>query len=284
MSQRTRLTFRKSGWIIDFIACADVIDSVTEIFQGWGLERKQATAPAPKTRIATVTFRNNAWNWRVHDKSKPRYWDVMPPKEALRVANDVLDAAIFWHLQDHPQDLCLHAAAVEMGGGLVCFPALHQAGKSTLMAALSAQGMKVFGDDVIALRRGRGVSFGFLTRLRVPLPTTLGKSLRHYIETHRGPSNHKWIYLHPNNPAQFGEARPIKAFVLLQRQHGEHARLEPARDVDVLKRLLADNIIRVIPLIKIFERMLRLTKSKPKYRLIYSDPEEASRLLIERFT
>jgi hypothetical protein len=275
--------FSKTGWVIDFIDCEDVVNGITSVFQGWQVTHGPAKAPAAVGRLATVTYRNNAWHWRAYKKSKPRYWDPLPPKEALRVVNDVLDASIYWHLEEHPNDLCLHAAATEIGNGLVCFPALHKAGKSTLMAALSAQGMKVFGDDVIALRRGRGVSFGFLTRLRVPLPAALGKSLKNYIETHQGPSNHKWIYVHPKCPAQFGESRPIKAFVLLQRQHETKARLEPARDVDVLKRLLTDNIIRVIPLIKIFDRMHRLCKSKPKYHLIYSDPEDAARLLIERF-
>jgi hypothetical protein len=284
MASRTRLTFRKTGWVFDFSNCDDVVDGITDVFQGWKIKRAADTSPAPAARVATVNYRDNAWHWRAHKKSKPRYWDPLPPKEALRVVNDVLDATIYWHLEENPNDLCLHAAAAEIGNGLVCFPALHQAGKSTLMAALSAQGMKVFGDDVIALRRGRGVSFGFLTRLRVPLPTTLSKNLRSYIETHEGPKNHKWIYVKPDNPAQFGESKPIKAFVLLQRQHGQHARLEPARNVDVMKRLLSDNIIRVIPLIQIFDRMHCLCRSKPKYHLIYSDPEEAARLLIERFS
>jgi hypothetical protein len=283
MTSRTRLTLRKTGWVFDFSDCEDVVDGITDVFQGWKTKRSAAAAPAPAARVATVSYRDNAWHWRVHKKSKPRYWDPLPPKETLRVVNDLLDASIYWHLEENPNDLCLHAAAAEIGNGLVCFPALHQAGKSTLMAALSAQGMKVFGDDVIALRRGRGVSFGFLTRLRVPLPATLGESLRTYIETHKGPANHKWIYVKPDDPAQFGDSKPIKAFVLLQRQPGEKARLEPARDVDVMKRLLSDNIIRVIPLIQIFDRMHRLCKSKPKYHLIYSDPEEAARLLIERF-
>jgi hypothetical protein len=284
MTSRTRLTFRKTGWVFDFSDCDDVVDGITEVFQGWKIKRAAAAAPAPAARVATVTYRDNAWHWRAHKRSKPRYWDPLPPKEALRVVNDVLDASIYWHLEENPNDLCLHAAAAEVGNGLVCFPALHQAGKSTLMAALSAQNMRVFGDDVIALRRGRGVSFGFLTRLRVPLPATLGKSLRTYIETHEGPANHKWIYVKPDDPAQFGESKPIKAFVLLQRQQGKKARLEPARDVDVMKRLLSDNIIRVIPLIQIFDRMHRLCKSKPKFHLIYSDPEEAARLLVERFS
>jgi hypothetical protein len=284
MTTRTRLTFGKKNWGIDFIDCEDVVDATINILQGWNLKRSPASRAAPSTRIASVTYDTQAWQWHSYKKNKPRYWDSLPPKEPLRVANDILDASIYWHLEEHPNDLCLHAAATEIGNGLVCFPALHQAGKSTLMAALSAQGMKVFGDDVILLRRGRGVSFGFLTRLRMPLPAALGKSLRTYIETHHGPSNHKWIYLKPDNPAQFGESSPIKALVLLQRQDGAKAKLEPARDVDVLKRLLTDNIICVIPLIKIFDRMHRLCKSKPKYHLIYSDPEEAARLLIKRFS
>ncbi len=279
---KIRIVFGKSGWTIDFVNCDEVVEGVINVLQGWKIRRSPRTSATP---TATITHNSDGtWHWEAMKKYKPRFWDERPPKDSLRVVNDIHDVAIYWHIDENPNDLCLHAASVQIGKGLVIFPALHQAGKSTLMAALSAQGQRVFGDDVLVLRRGRGMALGFLTRLRVPLPEKLSKNLRNYIMSHQALANEKWISLKPENPVPFGETKSIAAFVLLERRASGRAKLEPVRDLDVLKRLIADNFVRIIPLPQVFNRLYRICTKSQKFRLTYSNPDDAARLLIKEFS
>jgi hypothetical protein len=278
----TRLHFGATGWLLDFVDCEDVVDGVLNVFRGWRISRQKVTAKKARGVVARTS---DGWSWTEQGAHKPREWDPKPPKTVMRVVNDVHDVAIYWYLNEQRRYLCLHGAAAEIGGALVCFPAAHRAGKSTMMAALAAAGARVFGDDVLILHRGRGVAYGFLPRLRVPLFSGLGTKLRTYIETHQSFADDKWIYLKPERAhhADFGVSKPIKAFVLLERQTGAVATLAPARTADVLRYLIAENIIRVIPMTTIFDRLYRISKSKPKFKLIYSDPEEAAALLMREF-
>jgi hypothetical protein len=279
---KTRIIFGSTRWKIDLVNCDDVITGLIDVLQGWKIRRGGAR---PTGQTATITRTNDdTWQWKANKKYKPRYWDRRPPKDAMRVINDIHDVAIYWHIDENPNDLCLHAASVQIGKGLIVFPALHQAGKSTLMAALSAQGQRVFGDDVLLLRRGRGVALGFLTRLRVPLPETLSKNLRNYINARKALSNEKWISLKPDYPVPFGETKPITAFVLLERKANGRAKLKPVRDLDILKRLIADNFVRIIPLPQVFNRLYRICTKSQKFRLTYSNPDDAARLLIKEFS
>ena len=52
---------------------------------------------------------------------------------------------------------------------------------------------------------------------------------------------------------------------------------------EVLKELIAENIIRKLPMPVIFDRLHRLATTRRKYRLRYSDSGEAARFLVETF-
>ena len=284
---RQRLIFGATGWTVDFAGCEDVVSGLPHVFRGWNLKiGHPSDFPRCKPRAA-ISSRGGGWHWREIGAPKARQWDPFPPKTPMRVITDVHDAAIYWYLGDNRELLCLHGGAVKIGGGLVCFPARGRTGKSTLVTNLAANGHKVFCDDVLGLAPPdeRGISLGLMPRLRVPLAPNLSAEVRNFIATHQGPVDRQWLYLKlgAGQIATLGESAPIQAFVILERRDAGQPELIEARTAEVLKELIAENIIRKLPMPVIFDRLHRLAATRRKYRLRYSDPGEAARFLAETF-
>lgn len=279
-----RITFAKVGWSIDFLDCEDVVDGVARICHGWNIKVRTDPLAGPDPR-ARISFRGGKWHWRRLGAPKPRDWDRLPPKSAMRVITDVQDAALHWYLDDNRRCIGLHAAAVQLGDSLACFPARGFTGKSTLVACLARRGHRAFGDDVIMVAGGRAAaSFGFSPRLRTPLPSNLSAATARFIAARADPASHGWAYvaLAGNESASLGEKREIGSIVLLQRQPEGGARLEPAEKLDALKLLLAEHLPGRQPLPQVFDRMKNLASSADCYRLSFSRADDAARLLERR--
>ncbi len=286
-SVKQRLVFGSTGWAMDFVNCEDILARLPEVYQGWNLKVGSVSDFPGNRPRGIITRRANGWHWQERGAAKARDWDLIPPRTPMRVITDVHDAAIYWFLDDHPDHLCLHGGAVKIGGGLVCFPARGRTGKSTLVAALAAHGHKIFCDDVLGLAppAERGVSLGLQPRLRVPLAPNLSRPVKAFIKSHSGPVDGSWHYLKlgPTHIAGLGESAPIKSFVIPERRDSGKAQLTEAGTAEVLKDLIAENIIRQLPMAEIFDRLHRLASSRRKYRLRYSNPGEAARLLAKTF-
>src|SRR6266700_2611993 len=124
--------------------------------------RAGARAHASSRASARDRFRadHRACARRSRRMPKPALWNEHPPVSAMQVVCDVHDVLFDWFLKASPRHLCLHGAAVRIGGGLVCFPSVQKTGKSTLCVALAARGHTVYGDDVLAIEpeESRGVA------------------------------------------------------------------------------------------------------------------------------
>ncbi len=283
-----RVVFRKMGWAMDFVGCEDIVAALPKVFRGWQI----ASGPTEDFRSynprSTITRHIHGWNWKEHGAPKPRDWDRIPPRTSMRVITDVHSATIHWFLDANPDLLCLHGGAVKIGQGLVCFPAKGRTGKSTLIANLAAHGHEIFCDDVLGLAplSERGVSLGLQPRLRVPLAPVLNKAVRKFVAAHSGPMDASWHYLKlgKGQLAGLGQSAPIKAFVILERRDGGPAELSKAGTAEVLKDIIAENIIRKLPMAVIFERLHRLASTRQRLRLRYSDPNEAALLLAREFS
>jgi hypothetical protein len=214
------------------------------------------------------------------------------PKSTNR--RDPVDAAcgfiaelIRAYVNEIPNWLCLHAAAAEIGGRLVVFPSTHRAGKSILSAAMAAAGCRLAGDDILLVdaQSGCGISGGFCPRLRLPLPDNLKAETRAFIEANSGPTGKRYGYLtlDENRLARKGERAPIGTFVLLERADAGEARLEAIGHADALKTVIWQNFARREPSTFIIERLYGLVRRTGAYRLIYSRPDDAVRLLQEQF-
>jgi len=217
---------------------------------------------------------------------KPALWNEHPPVSAMQVVCDVHDVLFDWFLKASPRHLCLHGAAVRIGGGLVCFPSVQKTGKSTLCVALAARGHTVYGDDVLAIepQESRGVALGIVPRLRKPLPKGLGARLIRFVTERAGPADRRWVYaeLRDGEIAPLGATAPIEAFVLPQRGT-RGAKLEPVAKSEMLREILLQNFARRVPPVETLDRLMQLTERVPCYRLRYGAVMGAARLIEQRF-
>ena len=282
-----RVIFGKTGWAIDLAGCEEIVAELPNVFAGWEIRTGTPKKfPNSKPR-AKLTRREDGWYWRAIGVTKPRDWDSIPPKSAMRVLTDIHDVAIYWYLEENPHLLCLHGGAVQIGKGLVCFPARGFSGKSTLITNLAALGHKVFSDDVLALEANgnRGMSLGFMPRLRTPLPPNTAPSVLDYIKNNLGYTSHGWLYLKLKRPqiAQFEQSARITSIIMLERKDEGPPALEEVSTAPVLKNLIAENIIRQIPMPEIFDRLHGLASGCQRYRLRYSNALEAAQFLAKQF-
>jgi hypothetical protein len=206
--------------------------------------------------------------------------------------NAVCDALVGLALAlpaEHPNLICLHAAAVAMAGRLVVFPNVRRAGKSTLSAALARAGHPLFSDDVVPLSfvagiRARGHALGLAPRLRLPLPETLPQDFRDWAETVAGPRNRQYLYL--SLPAQppFGQVLPLGAFVILDRQDSPvAARLDPVGPEVAMNALLLQNFTRDRHSGDVLRAIAATLSDRPSFRLSYHSLDDAVRCLEHQF-
>lgn len=183
-----------------------------------------------------------------------------------------------------PGLVCLHAAAAELGGRLVLFPAAHRAGKSTLMGRLSTGGRRIFADDILPfdLAAGEAVSTGCLPRLRLPLPHGTSRTFRDRVRELTVLSDGYYAYLCAPKGAEirFGERRPLGAVVLLERSDRPvRARLEPAPLDRALLEILTRNTRSDRDASLLLSTFVSIVRDVPVQRLVYSDLEDAVRCI-----
>lgn len=190
---------------------------------------------------------------------------------------------------ENPTSLCLHAASVKIGGGLVVFPATRRAGKSTLAAALATKGVEVYGDDIlpIATEDGMpisGLAGGTSPRLRLPVPETAPQSMHRFLQSNPGPENRQYRYIPSAEVAAWGEQAPITAFVHLERVEGRTATLTPLSRGLMLKLLMKQNFAREGSAQHILAALYSLAAHTTSWSLSYDDLDDASDLLIRSFS
>lgn len=278
------LAFRATGWSIGLAGCPDVAAGLKSILHGWGVERVDGRMPD-----AEIAREGGGYLWSSSAgpdpaaRPKPHSWDKRPPETAMSVVTDLHDVFIDWYLADHPDLLCLHAGAVELGEALVVFPSVGKSGKSTATIALAARGHRFFCDDVLPVDPlsldGQGL--GIAPLLRKPVPGGVAA----FAAERPGPSNESWTYvrLREGEIAPFGERRSVRALVLLDRREGAAPTLAPVGKPEMLKEAILQNFgARSAPAM-VLDSLARLIEAKDCYRLVYGDVAQAVRLLEERF-
>lgn len=204
-----------------------------------------------------------------------------PVRAAGHLAVDLVEA----HLADHPDQLCLHCGAAEWDGQLVLFPGRARAGKSTLMARLAADGVRVLADDVLPTCGDQdewGWSFGLAPRIRMPLPPQAGARLEAFVQRHGGPGDEGARYLlAPAEVApRHGHRARIGSIVLLERST-ERAKAElcAVAPGEGLASLIVQNLAPGLPAGELVARLHQIVMRVPCLRLRYSDLDDACRVL-----
>ena len=215
-----------------------------------------------------------------HSDKTPHY------KGPVNAVCDIIAATSRQRAVEQPDELCLHAASVQLGSALAVFPAIRRTGKSVLTMTLASRGHRVFGDDVIPIPRPSGTMDGIATgaplRLRLPLPDTLLPEIRAYVSAHSGPGNRQYQYITSPDIAPHGTRVPIGALVRLIRKSGAGPELRHMSRGVMLKSILHQNFARQATGGEILARLFALAESVPAYELAYDKPSDAAALLQDR--
>jgi hypothetical protein len=179
----------------------------------------------------------------------------------------------------------LHCGAVTIGGQGVILAGERRAGKSTLVARLSAEeGIGVLCDDVLPVdAAGMAVGLGLAPRLRLPLPDTATPGFRAHVERWLGPADDRYGYLVPPTLAPHGFRTAARAFILLDRRPAATAALHVLPSDELLRSLVDRSITGPDSTEAVFEAAESLAGRLVGFRLVYSDLEDAVALLQAAF-
>ncbi len=186
----------------------------------------------------------------------------------------------------NPGTIGLHCGAFRAGAGLVAVTGAHRAGKSTLIARLTAEPMfEVFCDDVLPLTpKGEGIALGIAPRLRLPLHDAASDDFRAHVAACLGPRDDRYGFLCPPGLAPHGARAPLSTIIVLDRRGAATpAQLEPLDPGEAFGHLIARNLglfDTADGAIAAFEDLLSRLVC---LRLVHSDLEEAVELLRRAF-
>lgn len=280
MNGRLQLRFDGISQPVQIDGSDALLPAIRSVFRYWPFELIEEdngeTPVIAVRRDGDGYFVHAAWR-----KKPPRYSN--PVNVACGLGVNVNRAMLL----EQDSHLCLHGAAIEIGGRLVVLPNYYKAGKSTLTACLAAAGARIFSDDILPLLPdGAGMALGISPRLRLPLPDTMGERSLRFADSRRGASNKQYLYLdlEPHEQARFGQTAPIGGIVLLDRRESGPASLAPVGDGEVLKQLVLRNFVRQVTAETSLEKLHGLVAPSACYRLSYSNGDDAAALLVDRFT
>jgi hypothetical protein len=268
---------------VRFTDCDDLLEHVRAILRGWSIDERPG-GPRPVVRL-TRTRRGYR---------RVSRWRSRPSLAREKVRETVVGALcgfhfelIDWYAEEHPEQLCLHAAAAVLGDGLVVFPSVQKAGKSVLTVALAERGVRVFTDDVlpIHLATRRGIALGIVPRLRVPLPENATPRFRKFVAAHRGPGHRRrqYVALPDAVMAPLGATAPVRRIVLLERVAAGPARLEPLDPADALEALLLQNFTWSAGAPAVLEALHAIARDASCHRLVFARSDDAAALLQRDF-
>lgn len=267
---------------VTLMGCPDLIDEIKASLNGWPIAPWPPAGPRPAS-VITIARRGED-----HVLTS----DAIDGEESYPGVPFIVCAfmaeLITAYGRTRPDRLFLHAGAAVVEDRLVVFPARGKTGKSTLTAQVASRGGRVFSDDVlpVALDSLNGMALGIEPRLRLPLPVDVAPPLRGWVDVHKRLTNRKMTYLGlprrgAGSLAPFGEERPIDAFILLVREAGTRAVLEPCKRSDIMKLLIRQHFGAHAPAANVVERFKVLVENVPCYRLAYGGGEEAPELLLK---
>ncbi|MCP4187618.1 MAG: PqqD family peptide modification chaperone [Gammaproteobacteria bacterium] len=273
------LKFNNMSSSVEFEDCGELIDCLLKGFVNWSIDTVQSN----NSPVITVKQENNKYHIKGHWVKEP-----MLRTGKVNAICGFTAELIRAYVKEDARLLCLHGAAAELGGKLVVFPSKYRAGKSIISACLAANGIKLFGDDVLPvdLDDGFGVAPGLAPRLRLPLPENLSQHSRDFIDSNKGLEGDSYLYLDlgKNLLAAKDHRAPIGAFVLLEREAGVTPVFEEISEADVLSQVVWQNFARQAEAPQILEILSMVVAGSQSYRLRYDRAEDAVKLLIDEFS
>ena len=228
--------------------------------------------------------------FRVYSAYTDDALDDLPEASAVcAVIADLSQAAT--ESQENALEIGLHCGAVALMGRLVVLTGMHRAGKSTLVARMTAEpDVRVFCDDVLALSPSgkgggpQGRALGIAPRLRLPLPDSATEAFRNHVSLNLGPADDRYGYVLPETLAPHGSMAPLCAIVMLDRHQGAgRAGFHQMAPEDALHLMVRQSITGYQDAETAFGVVDRILSGLPVLHLVYEDLEEAVALLRHAF-
>ena len=250
-----------------------LLATLNEVMLGWQM------SPAARGALDTlpaIRVEQGAEGWTCSGET---YEKAVRFRDPVATACSVIASLYKAHTLANSDGLCLHAAGVRIGDGLVLLTGHYRAGKTVVTAACAAAGLQVFSDDIIPLSADARTAFapGLAIRLRLPLPETLSSATRDFVETHRTASNQRYAYMRPPEEllARHGTATRVRAIVALNRRDEGPAMLSRLAAGDALRETVLRNFAREVSAARILDALDGLIGSIPCLKLSYALAEEA---------
>ncbi|MEQ1837131.1 MAG: hypothetical protein ABL858_02130 [Candidatus Nitrotoga sp.] len=278
MNNHKHLIFEDFNLKLNLVDSPELSDSLRSILCGWDVRENDELADS-----ADMTFtrarRGYDWNIRSDGLTATKLSGI--PRTICDAVCDFHYEAYRWYRSTFRDHLCIHAAAVKIGNGIVLFPNTFAAGKSILSVALASQGNRLYADDVVALdmQSHEAVSLGILPRLRLPLPTkAISPLMSQFLQTRRCLESATELYvgLGQEHQANLGERGTITAIVVLERlSRYTPAKLTPVGAAEALRTLIIQNFNTAHDVTKIFSVLKETTLKSKTYKLTYSEVDDA---------
>lgn len=189
------------------------------------------------------------------------------------------------HGAQQADGLMLHCGALSFGAGVIALAGSARAGKSTLIARLSAEpDARIFCDDMLPISGdGRALALGIAPRLRLPLPAAASPAFRAHIRANQGPADGDYGYVVAPTIAPHGTALPLQALLLLDRRDSGPARLHRLNPGEAVRSLLDHSMTEFTDPAAALDMVQRIGSGLVSARLVYSDVEDAVRVIRAAF-
>lgn len=186
--------------------------------------------------------------------------------------------------EHRPGSLALHCGAFTISDRLVLLAGEARAGKSTLIARLSAEpDLRIFCDDVLPVLDGAAFGLGVAPRLRLPLPRGASAGFRAHVAAHVSLTDDRYAYLCSPNIAVHGSRAVPRVLLVLARSAGAAARLHHLAPAEAVQHLMDRNMADSGAETSSFEAVLSLAAGMKCLKLVYSDLEQAVALIRRAF-
>jgi len=207
--------------------------------------------------------------------------------DSLAAANGLLGTLIGCMVALEPRIAALHAASVQVPGGLLLLLGENGAGKSTLSVALAMRGYRFVGDDRLLVqftRRPRGIGLQLTAKLRLPLPGGAGPGFGEFVAARAvlQAEGMSLIRFRPEEILPRGQSVRLHAAILLERDGMSQPELRPLSRTDLLDALLEGCFAPQLTAVERLQALLPLA-DLPGYALSYADSTAAAARLGEQF-
>ncbi len=238
--------------------------------------------PLPGPPLGVIEPRGRG-RYRAHSRFLEQPLDDLAAATAVCVV--LADLSQAYSEADATHAFGLHCGCVTLGTHGLILAGERRAGKSTLVARLSAEPeVRVLCDDVLPIATdGTALALGLAPRLRLPLPEGASPLFRAHVDRWLGPADDRYGYLLPPGLLPHGTRVPANVLLVLDRQAEGRARLHRLPADEVLHHVLQRSITGPEGADATFAAAERLTGRLAGLRLVYSDLEDAVALLRAAF-